>query len=68
MFWGAPFAPLSHERIKTMLKLLKPVKGKRFVDLGAGDGRIMLEASRIGLKSYGYEINPLLVFFCKSKA
>lgn len=61
MLFGAPYAALSPKRIATMMQLLEPKGGKRFLDLGAGDGRIVLEASKRGLISYGYEINPLLV-------
>jgi SAM-dependent methyltransferase len=31
------------------------------VDLGSGDGRVVIEAARRGFRSVGYEINPLLV-------
>lgn len=67
MFRGAPFAALSQEKIKIMMELLQPVKGKTFLDIGSGDGRIVLEASKRGLKSFGYEINPLLVFISRRK-
>ncbi len=62
MFRGAPYAALSKNRITTMFELLNPKKGKKFLDIGAGDGRIVMEAAKHGLKAYGYEINPLLVF------
>ena len=65
MFRGAPYATLSKDRIKTMFELLKPVKNKRFLDIGSGDGRIVIKAAKFQLKSYGYEINPLLVLLSK---
>lgn len=67
MFRGAPFAAISKGRIKTMLKLLNPSEGKKFLDLGSGDGRIVIEASKKSLKAYGYEINPILVLVSKYK-
>lgn len=67
MFWGAPFAALSQDRIKTMFRLLGPVKGKSFLDLGSGDGRIVMAASKKGLHANGYEINPLLVLISRLK-
>jgi len=67
MFFGAPFAALSANRIATMFQLLQPVKKKNFLDIGSGDGRIVIAAARHGLKSYGYEINPLLVLISRIK-
>lgn len=61
MVRGAPFAALSKDRIKTFFELLKPVRGKRFLDLGSGDERIIIEASKYKLDSYGFEINPILL-------
>ena len=37
----------------------------RVIDLGSGDGRVVLEASRRGYCAVGYEINPLLVLISK---
>ncbi len=65
MFRGAPFAALSKDRIITMFELLQPARKKLFLDIGSGDGRIVIEASKRGLISYGYEINPLLVFISR---
>lgn len=64
---GAPFAPLGKERIKAMFELLEIKKGKKLVDLGSGDGRIVLEASRKNLQAFGYEINPILYLISKIK-
>lgn len=33
------------------------------VDLGSGDGRVVIEAARRGYRAIGYEINPFLVLF-----
>ena len=45
---------------------LKP--GMKVVDLGAGDGRIVFEASKVkGVESHGVELNPVLAFFGKLK-
>lgn len=63
---GAPYAALGHGRILTMMKLLDAKKGK-FADIGSGDGRIVIAASKKGLDAYGYEINPLLFLISKNK-
>jgi cyclopropane fatty-acyl-phospholipid synthase-like methyltransferase len=58
---GAPYAPVSQERIKVMVKLLNLKKGQKMADLGSGDGRIMIAFARLGIEAHGYEINPILV-------
>ena len=60
MFKGAPFAALSSNRIETMIELLQPEKDKRLVDLGSGDGRIVIAFAKKGIQSYGYEIIPII--------
>jgi len=42
--------------LKTFLAYLQP--GEKFVDLGSGDGRIVLLASMYGVDSTGIEIDP----------
>ena len=37
---------------------LKP--GQTIIDLGSGDGRLLLAAARRGLRGIGYEINPFM--------
>ena len=65
MIGGAPYAALSHNRIVTMYKLLKPKKGRRFLDLGSGDGRVVKYFAKKGVDSYGIEINPLIYVVSK---
>ena len=36
-------------------------QGKKFVDLGSGDGRLVIESAKRGYRSIGYELNPVLV-------
>ena len=44
-----------------MLELARLAAGERLVDLGSGDGRIVLEAARRGAIAHGVEIDPRLV-------
>lgn len=64
---GAPYAALGHERIRIMMELLDPKKGKRLVDLGSGDGRIVSAAQKYGVFSTGIEINPVIFLLSKYK-
>jgi len=59
---GAPYLPTSKERVKKMLDLSELKPGETLIDLGSGDGRILIEAARRGAKAIGYEINPILVY------
>lgn len=62
---GAPFVKSSKERIKTMLELAAPKPGMRVIDLGSGDGALLLEAARQGAIGIGLEINPFLVWYSR---
>jgi SAM-dependent methyltransferase len=58
---GAPYVPTSKGIIKDILKHAQLKKGLRFLELGAGTGRIVEEAvSKYGVNGTGVEINPLL--------
>ena len=65
---GAPFEPSKDDRIKSILKLASPKKKDRIVDLGSGDGRIVIVFAEKGYESHGYEINPWLVLYSIIKA
>jgi protein-L-isoaspartate O-methyltransferase len=59
---GAPYVPAKHTRVTTMVELAGVKLGERAVDLGSGDGRIVIALARAGAEAHGYEINPLLVW------
>lgn len=67
MLRGAPYAPLGKEKTNTLITLLDIKPGERAIDLGAGDGRIVIALAKAGAQAHGYEINPLLVFLGKQK-
>jgi SAM-dependent methyltransferase len=58
--WGAPWAPTSIKTIKRMLEMADVQEGESVVDLGAGDGRIVVVAARdFKANALGVEIDPL---------
>jgi SAM-dependent methyltransferase len=59
---GAPYVPTRPEAVRAMLKLSSSSPGQRMVDLGSGNGRILIAFAREGLEAHGYEINPILVW------
>ncbi len=57
---GAPFLPIRRADVEAALDLAKLGPGQTLIDLGSGDGKVLLAAARRGAKAIGYEINPLL--------
>ncbi|XP_054851555.1 adenine nucleotide translocase lysine N-methyltransferase-like [Eublepharis macularius] len=56
-----PYIPASAKQVENVMLLLEGRSGK-MVDLGSGDGRIVLEAYRRGFRpAVGYELNPWLL-------
>jgi SAM-dependent methyltransferase len=58
---GPPYVPTFRKQIDTALDLLDLQEGETLLELGSGDGRVLLAAARRGLKVVGIELNPLLV-------
>jgi len=65
IFFGAPFLPTLKIRESDVLELLSLKAGQTLLELGSGDGRILRAAAKKGIKSVGYELNPLLVIWSK---
>lgn len=64
----APYVPTKMEAIRKILKLAGVKKGKKFYELGSGDGRVVIEAAKLGAQSYGVEQSLLRVIYSKQKA
>jgi hypothetical protein len=58
---GAPYVPTRHKQLQQALHLLNLKPGQTLIDLGSGDGAMLLAAARRGIYTVGYEINPILV-------
>ena len=61
VFFGAPYVPSLRQYIDTAFELLDLKPGQVLIEFGSGDGSVLLEAARRGIRVYGYEINPILV-------
>lgn len=57
---GAPYLPTLRKQRQDALNLLDLKPGQVFVDLGSGDGSLLVLAAQRGIKAVGYEINPFL--------
>ena len=62
---GAPYLPTHRESIAKMIELARVKTGDKMVDLGSGDGRIVIAFAKEGVEAHGYEVNPLLVWWSR---
>lgn len=60
ILFGAPYLPTLSKQQETALDLLDLKPGETLIELGSGDGRMLIAAAKRGVKSVGYELNPLL--------
>jgi hypothetical protein len=60
LLFGAPYLPTLKPQVKTALNLAGLKPGDTLIELGCGDGRVLIAAAKQGYKAVGYELNPLL--------
>jgi len=60
VFVGAPYVPSLKPHIEAAFELLDLQEGDLLLELGAGDGRVMVAALERGQRVIGYELNPVL--------
>ena len=64
-----PFVVSPDAVVERMLYLAQPKAGERLVDLGSGDGRIVIEAAkRFGVRGLGVDVDPQLVNLARENA
>jgi cyclopropane fatty-acyl-phospholipid synthase-like methyltransferase len=64
-----PYVQSPMEVVERMLWLAQPKRGEYLVDLGSGDGRIVVEAARrYGARGLGVDLDPRLVKLAESNA
>lgn len=62
---GAIYFPSHSRYVDWMVGELRDRGARRVIDLGSGDGRIILALAQAGIEATGYEINPLLVLITR---
>ena len=63
------FVTTPHNIVEKMLDWCEPTQDDYIVDLGCGDGRIIITAAKkYGCKGRGYDIDPKLIAICKDRA
>lgn len=64
----APYIPTKMDHIRKILKFAGVKKGKKFYELGSGDGRVVIEAAKLGAQSFGIEQSWIRVLYSRWKA
>lgn len=62
-----PYVPATDTQVSNVLKALSSRSGT-ILDIGSGDGRIVLAAAKVGFQAKGVELNPWLVYYSRFKA
>lgn len=60
VFVGAPYLPTMTPQIEAAFDLLDLKEGDTLLELGCGDGKVLLLAAARGYKVVGIELNPIL--------
>ena len=67
LFKGAIYLPTRRKTVAKMIEFADIKPGDIAVDLGSGDGRLVIALAKAGAEAHGYEINPLLVLISRYK-
>jgi len=60
LLFGAPYLPTMRPQVKAALDLADLKPGQHLLELGCGDGRVLVAAAKRGLQVTGFELNPWL--------
>ena len=67
LYQGAIYLPTKQKIVEAIVNLAQIKPGMRAVDLGSGDGRLVIALALAGALADGFEINPVLAFWSKLK-
>ena len=65
---GAPYVRSSRKKIDAMITAAGIKPGEVVIDLGSGDGTLLIESAKKGAKAIGVDINPFLVWYSRTRA
>lgn len=60
LFFGAPYLPTLNQQVTAALDLADLRPGETLLELGCGDGKVLIAAARRKIRVVGYELNPIL--------
>lgn len=61
IFLELPYVATKRNKIETIINFAAIKEGETIVDLGSGDGRLLIASAQKGAIAIGYEINPFLI-------
>jgi SAM-dependent methyltransferase len=64
LLFGAPYLPTLTKNMRIAMDMVDLEPGQTLLELGCGDGKVLIAAAQRGWQSVGYELNPLLVIVC----
>lgn len=67
LYQGAIFLPTHPKTVTKIVELANIKPGMKTVDLGSGDGRLVIALAQAGSLADGFEINPVLALWSKIK-
>jgi hypothetical protein len=67
LFRGAIYLPSHPKAIEQMVRALDVKAGEHAVDLGSGDGCILIALAKAGAIATGYEVSPPLVWWSRRR-
>jgi len=59
---GPPFVPSSDARIQVILETVRDLGARKIIDLGCGDGKLVVALAQCGYQVDGVELQPWLVW------
>lgn len=65
ILFGAPYLPTLKQQQTDALEMLDLKPGETLLELGCGDGRMLVAAAKQGINSVGYELNPIIYLVAK---
>lgn len=64
---GAIYLPTHPRTVEMIVAMVNIQPGVRAVDLGSGDGRLVIALAQAGALAHGFEVNPILAIWSKLK-
>jgi SAM-dependent methyltransferase len=65
VMFGPPYLPTLRLNLETALDMLDLKQGQTLLDLGSGDGRVLIAAAKRGWNAVGIEVSPFLVIISR---
>ena len=62
---GSPYAPTKSSRMAVIFTFAEAQSGDLLVDLGSGNGNVLIAAAERGIRARGVDINPFWVWYAR---